>query len=316
MYGAKTKRKVARNTTTINASSLVGSLSLVEMFERFMAQKRTEGLARKTLEDYEVHFGYLLGLLGGDMPKENINADLFRAYNYWMINEKGLSPVTANVRIRTMRAFVRFAFVEVYVDKTIHEKIKTLNTEKDSKESFTTAEVKALLDKVDTSTFAGFRDFVMVCVLLDTIVRISELMAIKLKREQLEAHETKTCRARTVPISTKTCKLLADYMSESEDFNEGMLFLSYDGRSMLPNTWRRRLSEYGELASFNNKRVSPHTFRHTGALFYILNGGDPFSLQKILGHSDMSMVRKYIQMTNADVKRQHNAFSPLRNIKI
>ena len=45
-----------------------------------------------------------------------------------------------------------------------------------------------------------------------------------------------------------------------------------------------------------------------------MNGGDPFSLQKILGHSDMSMVRKYIQMTDSDVKRQHNTFSPLNRV--
>jgi integrase/recombinase XerD len=55
-------------------------------------------------------------------------------------------------------------------------------------------------------------------------------------------------------------------------------------------------------------------FRHTGALFYILNGGDPFSLQKILGHTDRSMVRKYIQMNNTDVKKQHNEFSPISTI--
>lgn len=288
MYGAKTKRKVARTTTNINVRSLVGSLSLVEMFERFMSQKRTEGLSYKTIEDYEIHFGYLLGFLGGDLPKENINADIFRAYVDWMIHDKALSPVTANVRVRTMRAFIRFAFVEGFIDTPVHEKIKTLKTEEDTIESFTTSEVKALLDKVDTSTFAGFRDFVMVCLLLDTMVRISELVAIKRSNVnlkdgtiKLDAHQTKTRRARTVPISSKTCKLLADYMSESEDFEAELLFLSYDGRPMLPNTWRRRLSEYGELAGINNKRVSPHTFRHTGALFYILNGGDPFSLQKI-----------------------------------
>jgi integrase/recombinase XerD len=45
-----------------------------------------------------------------------------------------------------------------------------------------------------------------------------------------------------------------------------------------------------------------------------MNGGDAFSLQKILGHTDMSMVRKYIQMTDTDVRRQHNAFSPLNSI--
>jgi integrase/recombinase XerD len=46
----------------------------------------------------------------------------------------------------------------------------------------------------------------------------------------------------------------------------------------------------------------------------MMNGGDPFSLQKILGHSDMSMTRKYIQMSNIDVRRQHNAFSPINSI--
>lgn len=85
---------------------------------------------------------------------------------------------------------------------------------------------------------------------------------------------------------------------------------------MSANSFRKRLSEYGDMAGIKNKRVSPHTLRHTGALLYILNGGDPFSLQKILGHTDMQMVRRYIQMTNTDIKRQHNIFSPLKNLNL
>jgi integrase/recombinase XerD len=47
-----------------------------------------------------------------------------------------------------------------------------------------------------------------------------------------------------------------------------------------------------------------------------MNGGDAFSLQKILGHGHINMVRKYkyIQMTETDVRRQHNAISPLNSI--
>lgn len=325
MYGVKstTRKKGLRTAVGSQPKLMVDSLSLTEMFERFMAVKRTEGLSRRTIEEYEVHFGYLLGYLGSDLAMDEITADVFRSYVGWMIHERGLSPVTANVRIRTMRAFIRFCFIEGYISTPVHEKIKTLKTEQDTIESFSTAEIKLLLNAVDTSSFAGFRDFVMICTLLDTMVRISELLAIKrhninLKEGtiKLEAHETKTRRARGVPISSKTSKLLNDYLEEVEDFGHELLFLTYTGQPILANSWRRRLSEYGEIAGINNKRVSPHTFRHTAALLYILNGGDPFSLQKILGHSDMSMVRKYIQMTNADVKRQHNAFSPLKNIKL
>ena len=43
---------------------------------------------------------------------------------------------------------------------------------------------------------------------------------------------------------------------------------------------RWSLRQIGEEAEITNKRVSPHTFRHTGALMYIMNGGDPFQLTK------------------------------------
>ncbi|MFJ7729275.1 tyrosine-type recombinase/integrase [Neobacillus sp. NPDC097160] len=169
--------------------------------------------------------------------------------------------------------------------------------------------------------YTGYRDKVIVFVLLDTMVRISELVAMKrsnvdLKNGviKLEAMGTKTRKAREVPVSTKTAKLLKEYIQETEDFGDEHLFLTYDGHIMNHATVRINLRDYGRKAVISNKRVSPHTFRHTGALFYIMNGGNPFSLQKILGHSDMSMTRKYIQMTDTDVRRQQNAFSPINSI--
>lgn len=103
-------------------------------------------------------------------------------------------------------------------------------------------------------------------------------------------------------------------MKETEDIYDDHLFLTYYGHQINHATARINLRDYARKAGIKNKRVSPHTFRHTGALFYIMNGGDPFSLQKILGHSDMSMTRKYIQITDTDVRKQHNAFSPINSI--
>lgn len=180
MY-AESKRKFSRDvSTTTTAQGLLLDLSLVELFERFMAQKRTEGLAPKTLEDYELHFGYMVDFLGGDISKSEICVSMFREFIEWMLEERGLSPVTVNVRIRTMRAFVRFAFSEGYIDAPVHEKVKQLKTEQDTIEPFTISEVKLLFSVVDTSTFAGFRDLVMMCTLLDTMVRFSVIKAMLL----------------------------------------------------------------------------------------------------------------------------------------
>ncbi|MDR4946500.1 tyrosine-type recombinase/integrase [Neobacillus cucumis] len=318
----KTQRKGTRSTQNVNRfKNTEKKMTLFEMFERFMSYKQTEGLAKPTIQGYYEHFHYLNDYLGGDVPNEEVTIELFREYIGYMLNDQCLQPTTVNVRIRTNRAFLRYCYQEGWIEAPIHEKFKPIKTPEDEIQAFTPAEVKSLLNQIDDSRFVGFRDKVMIYVLLDTMVRISELLNMKrcnvdLKSGyiKLEPHETKTKRTRSVPISTKTIKLIEEYLRESEDFGSEYLFVTYDGRDILSNTWRRRLTELGEMAGISNKRVSPHTFRHTGALFYIMNGGDPFSLQKILGHSDMSMVRKYIQMTDSDVKRQHNSFSPLKSV--
>ncbi|WP_409305637.1 tyrosine-type recombinase/integrase [Peribacillus sp. SCS-155] len=116
------------------------------------------------------------------------------------------------------------------------------------------------------------------------------------------------------PFRPKTEKMLSEYMAENEEFGNEYVFLSIDGEKIGEYTVRDNLRLYGQVAQIKNKRVSPHTLRHTGALFYILNGGDPFSLQKILGHSHRIMVRPYIQMTNMDVQNQHSVYSPFNYV--
>jgi integrase/recombinase XerD len=317
----KVKRKLTRSVSSSRRGRQSASLTMAEMFERFMLFKKTEGLTKVTINDYYLHYNYLLEFLERDIEKEEMTIDLFRDYIGYMLNEKDLSPVTANVRIRTIRAFLRYCYLENYIEEPIHERFKPVKTKEDTLESFTPSEIKKLLNAVDETSYTGFRDKVLIYVLLDTMIRCTELINLRrsnvdLKQGfiKLESHETKTKRDRIVPLSTRTVKLLKEYMEETADFESEWLIVTYEGEKMADNTIRHRLREVGEQAAVFNKRVSPHTFRHTGALFYILNGGDPFSLQKILGHSDMSMVRKYIQMTDESVKKQHNTFSPLKSV--
>jgi len=322
MQQQKTIRKYKRGQGGRSTKRVVQELTLSEMFQGFMTVKETEALASRTLNDYTKNFNYFREYLDGeDLIADEITIDLFRGFIGYMLHEKELSPVTANVRIRTMRAFIRFCFTEGYIDTPIHEKFKPVKTVEDTLESFTVTDIKNLLSVIDDELFTGFRDKVIILVLLDTLVRISELVAIKRDNVdlkggfiKLEAEETKTRKSRTVPLSSKSIKLLTEYMKETEDFEADHLFLTYDGHQITDSTVRWNLREYGKEAGITNKRVSPHTFRHTGALFYIMNGGDPFSLQKILGHSHMNMVRKYIQMSDTDVRKQHNSFSPLKLI--
>lgn len=96
-----------------------------------------------------------------------------------MLYEQGLSPVTVNNRIRTLRAFLRFCYKEDYIQHPIHEDLKILRTPQDLIESFTIEEIRMLLSVINKESYTGFHDALIIQFLLDTMVRVSELVAIK-----------------------------------------------------------------------------------------------------------------------------------------
>ena len=73
------------------------------------------------------------------------------------------------------------------------------------------------------------------------------------------------------------------------------------------------------VAKYNHERgvekTSIHLFRHTFAKHWILQGGDIFRLQKILGHSDLSVTKEYVQMFGQDLQMDFEKFNPLDNLK-
>lgn len=81
----------------------------------------------------------------------------------------------------------------------------------------------------------------------------------------------------------------------------------------------RKLKRQGTLKQSEKctEGLSPRTLDDYETNFgYLLDfiGGDPFSLQKILRHKDMTMTRRYIQMANANVKDHHEQFSPINSL--
>jgi integrase/recombinase XerD len=75
-----------------------------------------------------------------------------------------------------------------------------------------------------------------------------------------------------------------------------------------------RIEPGGLKASITGARCSPDSCRHTFAKNYLLNGGDNFSLQKILGHSSLASVRIYLNLFASDIKMQHRQFSLVDNM--
>jgi integrase/recombinase XerD len=316
----KRQGKLKQSEKRTAVTGAVGRLTLKEMHRNFLRFKRSEGLAPRTIDGYEDTFGYLMDYLGGDLNKSEMTADVFVGYKDYMINDKGYTPNTVNIRVRTLHTFLKYCYEEGYILEPIHNKIKTVKAPIDNVEPLTPQEIKAILAVIDEDWFTGFRDKVIILTLLDTLCRVGELFAVTRDNVDLngggiylQGTTVKTRQGRTVPLSYRTTKLIADYMAETADFNSEYLFVTYDGRKLNEATFRHALRAYGAKAGVKGS-VHPHKLRHTGALLYVMAGGDPFSLQKILGHNDLSMTRRYIQMANSNVKDKHEQFSPLNAI--
>jgi integrase/recombinase XerD len=108
-----------------------------------------------------------------------MTAELFISYKDYMINDKGYSPHTVNVRVRTLHTFLKFCYEEGYILEPLHNKVKTVKAPIDNVEALTPQEIKALLAVLDDDWFTQFRDRVIILIMLDTMARIGELFAVK-----------------------------------------------------------------------------------------------------------------------------------------
>jgi len=124
----------------------------------------------------------------------------------------------------------------------------------------------------------------------------------------------KNRKSREIPISREVAKRMRQLLDETQQYfgEDAQLFMNAYGEDFTDGAFRRRLNRLKR--KLNIEKLHPHMFRHTFARNYVLNGGDIFTLQKILDHADIQTTRKYVQMDSDHIREQHNKFSPVRSI--
>ena len=118
--------------------------------------------------------------------------------------------------------------------------------------------------------------------------------------------------------SNVSCGIISAAIAPSQaNVNRDILFLTRDGRPLTKGRIDTKMTTYyGEKAELRGVRCSPHTLRHTAAVRFLRNGGDVFSLQRMLGHSSLEMTRRYCELADVDVKRAHLTASPVDNLML
>jgi site-specific recombinase XerD len=94
-----------------------------------------------------------------------------------------------------------------------------------------------------------------------------------------------------------------------------LVFCTKRGKPLIYRNMLRNFKELGERLGISGVRVSFHTLRHTFAYNYVKHGGNVLYLQRALGHTDLSMTKRYVNLQTEDLKVMHQRVSQLSRLR-
>ncbi len=303
-------------------------MKLSDAFTGYILDARARRLSEHTIADYSYAFQKLSAFLG-DVQIEQVTVEQIKEF-------LGSLPVSNKtvLNIHTaLSALWRWAQEEGIVSENIVRQIRPPKPEQPDIVPFTREEVKAMLNAVHRSAVyrrpgkgpsdhalpMPERNRAILLVLLDTGIRASELCGLKIRDLNLKHRRLhiygKGAKERTVIFSATTGKAVWRYLRTRPDarLNEP-LFATKRGYPLDRAGLYHLLQRIGNRAGVPN--VYPHRFRHTFAINFLRNGGNAFTLQMLLGHSTMDMVRRYLRIVEADLENAHQVASPVENWRL
>jgi integrase/recombinase XerD len=323
-------------------------LFISKTIDGFIKFKTAEGLSQRTIDSYEFVLRKWLDHTG-DLDVSKIKPSDISDYLAWMRteykprrwngNQDPLSGKSLRNIYITFRAFFGWLNKEFGYANPARE-VTPPKFPKHVVEAFTKEEVEKLLKACTYNQTAqtefrkayttrrptANRDQAIVLTLLDTGLRASEFCSLTIGDVDMTTGKVnirhgvgggaKGGKGRTTYLGKVARKSVWRYLANREDGNnpEAPLFVSHDDRPFNRNSLRVLIRRMGERSDIPH--VHPHKFRHTFAITYLRSGGDVFTLQSILGHGSLDMVKHYAQIAEMDVENAHRKASPADNWRL
>lgn len=236
---------------------------------------------------------------------------------------KKVSVATINNYIRNLRVYFNYMYDNRLIKVNPMRKIKPTRVPRKAKEYMSDKDFNNLLKSFDLSKFHEYRDYIVTQLIFDTGMRVGECLMIKDVTDInfnertifLPADNTKGKKDRYVFFSTQMATELRRWLQYRDRYKDSeFLFCTINGTNILERSFESNFTVYGER--IGNREIHPHMLRNNFAKRFLMNGGDIYTLSKILGHSSVKVTEEcYLDLNTEDLRKQYQKHSPLMNLK-
>lgn len=278
--------------------------------EVFLSMCRAKNLSQNTVDYYR----YRLKAFAGRCGLDPCDVKPAHIRDFLIYERESNSATTAHHSLIALRAFFGALIEDGVVTENPALAVDRPKRRKTVVPTLAPEHVDALLATCGRD-FVGVRDYAVILTLLDTGLRVQELVSASLDEVSIELQQLKVVgkgdKERVVPFGSGVRAAISSYLARRGDTGNRTLFVNQYGEPITRHGVAYMLRARGKTARITGVRMSPHTLRHTFAKTWLLNGGDALSLQKMLGHSSLDMVKNYVNLVAGEVSAIHRNVSPV-----
>lgn len=282
---------------------------LIRTFIDYLTVER--GLSANTLDSYTRDLKqYAQFLLTGPKVEAHLASRATVIAYLLYLRKQGRSEATIARRLAALRSFYQYLVHENVLSKDPTADLESPRQKKRLPRVLTIKEAELLLRQPDPSLPSGSRDKAMLELLYATGLRVSELVSLKVSQVNLAMGYLRCIgkgnKERIVPIGSVAVRSLNEYLHGGwlhlvRNRYEESLFVNHHGKPLTRQGFWKIVKKYATQAGID-KRITPHTLRHSFATHLLENGADLRSVQEMLGHADISTTQIYTRLTQVHLK--------------
>lgn len=324
---ARTIASLKRNEFTVS-----------KLIDDFLVYQQYKNNSPATIEYYKINLSmFSKYLTERDISSiDEVDINVLRQYVLYLKNkprhknntfskpktDESISSKSVQTYTRAIRCFLNYLYQEKYIHTDFNQLFKLPKATKKVIEILSDDEIRRIINHFSLENELECRNYIIVSLMIDSGLRLSELVRLNVDDIYTEQGylkiKGKGDKERIVPIGTHSQKAILKYLNflRPEPALESIktFLLCSDGKPITQETIKSmmvRLSKSVEIP-----RLHPHLCRHTFATRYLMAGGNLFTLQQILGHTSLEMVRNYSHLAASHATLKHKQLSPVDNIMI